>query len=81
MAAEKNEGKDDKRDGRATRRLLTRAEAAAYLSVSAATLSRWAHLRCGPKFVKLTSAAKSGVRYSVADLDAFIESRSRSTDA
>ncbi len=67
----------EERHGKA--RLRTRREAAEYLRVSPATLSRWAQLRCGPRFVKLTSQAKSSVRYDLSDLDAFIKSATRST--
>jgi hypothetical protein len=79
MATDRTDGNDPNRAWQALQRLLTRAEAAEYLAVSPATLSRWAHLRCGPRFVKMTDAPKGGVRYAVADLDAFIKSATRST--
>jgi hypothetical protein len=81
MAADKTDGKDQKLGRQATTRLLSRLEAAAYLGVSAATLSRWAHERSGPCFVKMTDRARSAVRYRLEDLIDFVESRSRPTNS
>lgn len=50
-------------------KLISRAQAAEYLGVSASTLARWAMLREGPDFLKLGGK----VRYSVEKLDTFIE--------
>jgi hypothetical protein len=61
----------------ATRRLLTRVEAAAMLAVSPGTLSRWAAERQGPPFVKLGTSDKAGVRYPADELDAFIHARTK----
>ena len=56
------------------RRLLTRLQTAEYLGVSQATLSRWAHERNGPPFIKLPGARGGGsVRYPSDLLDEFIE--------
>lgn len=57
------------------RRLMTRREAAEYLGVSQATLSRWAAERTGPPFVKLHSGEAGSVRYPSDLLAAFLESR------
>jgi predicted DNA-binding transcriptional regulator AlpA len=57
------------------RRLLTRAEAAKFLAVSQATMSRWAADRTGPAFIKLHDGETGAVRYPSDLLDAFIESR------
>jgi excisionase family DNA binding protein len=57
------------------RRLMTRREAAEYLGVSQATLSRWAAERTGPPFVKLHSGEAGAVRYPSDLLAAFLESR------
>lgn len=59
----------------AERRLMRRAEAAAYLGVSQATLSRWAADRTGPPFVKLHDSDTGAVRYPSDLLVAFLESR------
>jgi predicted DNA-binding transcriptional regulator AlpA len=52
--------------------LLTQKDAASLLSLSTRTLER---LRCvggGPRFVKM---GKGSVRYSIADLEAWVASR------
>jgi hypothetical protein len=61
----------------ARRELWTRAQAAEYLGVSQATLSRWAAERTGPPFVKLHDGKDGGgtVRYPSDLLAAFLESR------
>ena len=58
------------------RRLLTRLQAAEYLGVSQATLSRWAADRSGPPFIKLHDGKDGGgtVRYPSDLLDEYIES-------
>ena len=63
----------------AARRLITRAEAAAYLGVSQATLSRWAAERTGPPFVKLCGSADGNglVRYPTDALDDFLAARTK----
>jgi excisionase family DNA binding protein len=53
--------------------LLTREQAANYLSLKKSTLESWAVKGCGPSMVKMGKA----VRYRLADLEAFIESRIR----
>lgn len=60
------------------RRVLTRAEAAEYLAVSQATLSRWAAERRGPAFIKLADGDGGAVRYAVDALEEFITSRTKS---
>lgn len=57
------------------RRLMTRRDAAEYLGVSQATLSRWAAERTGPPFVKLHDGEAGAVRYPSDLLAAFLESR------
>jgi hypothetical protein len=57
------------------RRLMTRRDAAAYLGVSQATLSRWAAERTGPPFVKLHDGEAGAVRYPTDLLAAYLESR------
>jgi predicted DNA-binding transcriptional regulator AlpA len=57
------------------RRLLTRREAAAYLGVSEATLSRWAAARIGPPFIKLHEGGAGAVRYPLDLLTTFVDSR------
>ncbi len=57
------------------KRFLTRADAAEFLSVSMATLSRWAAERIGPPFVKFGDSEKAGVRYPLDGLEEFVESR------
>jgi excisionase family DNA binding protein len=62
------------REASGGRRLYTRAQTAEYLGVSQATLSRWAHERNGPPFIKLPGAGGGGsVRYPSDLLDEFIE--------
>jgi excisionase family DNA binding protein len=53
--------------------LLTRKEAADYLSLKKSTLDAWAVRGGGPAMVKMGKA----VRYRLADLESFIESRIR----
>jgi transcriptional regulator with XRE-family HTH domain len=57
------------------RRLMTRRDAAEYLGVSQATLSRWAADRMGPPYVKLHDGEAGAVRYPADLLAAFLESR------
>jgi len=57
------------------RRMLTRKEAAEYLSISCASLSRWAADRTGPPWVKLGDGDTSAIRYPSDLLDEFIASR------
>jgi predicted DNA-binding transcriptional regulator AlpA len=52
-----------------TERLIDEHEAAARLGLMVATLRRWRWARRGPRWVKVGAA----VRYSPADLAAFIE--------
>lgn len=60
-----------------TRRLLTRRQAAEYLGVSQATLSRWAAERAGPPFVKLSDTENGTVRYPSDALDEFVNARTK----
>jgi excisionase family DNA binding protein len=57
------------KENQAKPRLLTEAEAAEYLSVSHSTIIRWRKQRKGPAVTRLAGI----VRYSVDELDAFIE--------
>lgn len=59
----------------ARRELWTRAQAAEYLGVSQATLSRWAADRIGPPFIKLHDGDAGSVRYPSDLMAAFVESR------
>lgn len=59
------------------RRLLTRREAAMFLGVSSATLSRWAAERTGPPFVKLSNSENGSVRYPSDSLDDFLAARTK----
>jgi predicted DNA-binding transcriptional regulator AlpA len=59
------------------RRMLTRKQAAEYLSISCATLSRWAADRTGPPWVKLGDGDTSAIRYPSDLLDDFIASRTK----
>jgi len=62
-------------DPLARRELWTRAQAAEYLGVSQATLSRWAAERTGPPFLKLHSGEAGSVRYPSDLMAAFLDSR------
>jgi excisionase family DNA binding protein len=53
--------------------LLTREQAAQFLSLKKSTLEAWAVRGGGPVFCKMGKA----VRYRLADLESFIESRIR----
>ena len=61
----------------ATRRLLTRSQAAAVLAVSPGTLARWAMERQGPPFVKLGNAERAAVRYPSDLLEEFLAARTK----
>jgi predicted DNA-binding transcriptional regulator AlpA len=63
--------------GEAGRRLLTRREAASFLGVSSATMSRWAAERTGPPFVKLSDSENGSVRYPSDSLDDFLAARTK----
>ena len=51
---------------------ISEVEAAAYLGVSASTLTRWRRIGVGPAFVRLGLRL---VAYRPGDLDAYIASR------
>ena len=55
-------------------RMLTRGEAAEFLSVSQATMARWAAERTGPPFVKL-AGGNGSVRYPTDLLQEFVAAR------
>jgi predicted DNA-binding transcriptional regulator AlpA len=57
------------------RRLMTRREAAEFLTVSQATLSRWAADRTGPPFIKLHDGGCGSIRYPSDLLAEFVQSR------
>ncbi|KAF2778583.1 helix-turn-helix domain-containing protein [Streptomyces sp. OM5714] len=52
--------------------MLTPAQVAAEYGVAVRTLANWRYLGIGPKFVKLTQGRSGRVRYSRADVDAWI---------
>lgn len=54
-------------------RYVTRQAAAVFLGLSPATLASWASAGCGPRFTKLSAGRSGGVRYSLAELQAFAE--------
>ena len=54
-------------------RLLNDKEAAQKLGVTPATLRSWRCRGIGPSFVKMGLGKKSPVRYSVADIGAFVD--------
>jgi predicted DNA-binding transcriptional regulator AlpA len=59
-----------------TRPLLSTADVADFLGVSASALNKWRLTGSGPRFIRLGSR----IAYRPAEVDAFIESRScRST--
>lgn len=66
-------------ESRADDELLTIEEAAAYLGFSPSTLEKWRSgyrgVKGGPPFIPMHDGEKSPVRYMVADLRAWIESR------
>ena len=49
--------------------MMSREEAAVYLGVSVSTMARWAHQKVGPAYKR----AGRKTRYSVTDLDSFLE--------
>ena len=53
--------------------LLTREQAAQFLSLKKSTLEAWAVRGGGPAYIKMGKA----VRYRMGDLESFIESRMR----
>lgn len=53
--------------------LLDTSGAAAYLGVSRDTMNRWRRVGGGPTFAKIGHL----VRYTLADLDAWVEQRKR----
>lgn len=54
------------------RKLLSTAEAAAHLNLSASTLERYRRLRIGPSFIRVH---RNRVRYEVEHLNAWMEER------
>lgn len=54
--------------------LLTAAELAAKLHKTTASLAQWRYKGVGPKFIKIGG----GVRYRVADVEAWLEDQTRS---
>ena len=53
--------------------LLTRKQAAAVLGLKEGTLRTWASLGRGPRYKKLHSGSRAGVRYSVDELRVYAE--------
>ena len=60
-----------------THTFLTAKEAAQRLTITTKTLANWRHKGSGPSFHKFSGA----VRYSVADIDAFIAQANRQVTA
>ena len=54
--------------------LLDTRAAAEYLALSPRTLEKWRSVGTGPAFCRLGGGVR-GVRYRVADLDAFVAAR------
>ena len=59
--------------------MLTRGQAAFRLGVSLKTMSAWASERIGPPFVKLSDQRNGMVRYPADELDAWVESRRKTS--
>jgi predicted DNA-binding transcriptional regulator AlpA len=57
--------------------LLTTGEAASFLGVAESTLNKWRMAGNGPRYAKLGAL----VKYRVADLHAFVETRTRQSTA
>jgi hypothetical protein len=55
-----------------SRRLLTTAEAAAYIGYDATTLRTWRSRKIGPKYHRSTAGPRTHVRYLLSDLDIFL---------
>ena len=55
------------------RALLDTTQAAEYLNVAAQTLCIWRGKGTGPRFVRLGTGTRCAIRYSLKDLDAYIE--------
>lgn len=70
-----SKSKGTKAAATAGRRMMTRREAAEYLAVSQATLSRWAAERTGPPFIKMHDGESGSVRYPSDLLAEFVQSR------
>lgn len=52
-------------------RFVSRADAAAFLGLSTATLATWASEGCGPVFTKLSAGRSGCVRYRLSELEKF----------
>ena len=52
-------------------KVLTHKEAAALIGVTEATLRFWRCKGRGPQFTKLSDAKQAGVRYDLADIEAW----------
>ena len=50
---------------------INNKEAAALIGVSPNTLKYWRHVGRGPEFTKLGDSPQAGVRYEIADIDAW----------
>ena len=57
--------------------LLIPREVAALLGVSIATLNRWRHVGCGPRWVKIGGTDMPRYRYRPSDLAAWVEQQAR----
>ena len=60
--------------------LLTPAEAAALLRVTTDTLEAWRAKRAGPAWVKLGDGIRAPVRYALADVNAYLQSKTEGTN-
>ena len=55
------------------RALLDTKQAAEYLNVAYLTLCKWRMSGTGPRFVRFGTGTRCSIRYSLKDLDAYIE--------
>lgn len=61
--------------------LMTVDQTSVYLGVSTSTLNHWRSSGRGPRFVKLDRASRAAVRYRLADLRTYVQSRTFSSVA
>ena len=60
---------------------LTAKQAAEYLNLAYLTLCRWRSQGTGPRFVRMGTGTRCSIRYSLKDLDAYIEACAVSSKA
>jgi hypothetical protein len=66
-------GDDAPVNGLRERLLLTRKEAAVALGLKEGTLRTWASIGRGPRYKKLSSGTRAGVRYPIEEIRAYAE--------